>query len=98
MTQFNACPPTCGAAVVIVCRDRFATRHNANKTVDILAQSMTTDLPNSHEDSVHLAGYDMTGCPAQQVVLGSVRVGAMYSRGNKSITLYQFKSVLMTKF
>ncbi|MFJ7182427.1 hypothetical protein [Lysinibacillus xylanilyticus] len=98
MTQFKACPSTCGAAAVIVCRDRFATRHNANKTVEILAQSMTTDLPNSHEDSVHLAGYDMTGRPAQQVVLGGVCVGAMYSRGNKSITSYQFKSVLMTKF
>ncbi|MFJ8518283.1 hypothetical protein [Lysinibacillus xylanilyticus] len=59
---------------------------------------MITDLPNSQEDSVHLAGYDMTGCPAQQVGLGGVCVGAMYSRGNKSITLYQFKSVLMTRF
>ncbi|MGE7928427.1 hypothetical protein [Lysinibacillus xylanilyticus] len=40
----------------------------------IIAQSMTTDLPNSHEDSVHLVGYDMTGRPAQQVVLGGVCV------------------------
>ncbi|MFJ8512802.1 hypothetical protein [Lysinibacillus xylanilyticus] len=57
MTQFKACPQTCGEAAVIVCRDRFTTRHNVKKTVKIIAQSMTTDLPNSHEDSVHLAGY-----------------------------------------
>ncbi|WP_337991208.1 hypothetical protein [Lysinibacillus sp. JNUCC 51] len=37
MTQFKACLPTCGAAEVIVCRDRFATRHNVNKTVKIIA-------------------------------------------------------------
>ncbi|MFJ7887962.1 hypothetical protein ACIQYL_07750 [Lysinibacillus xylanilyticus] len=81
MTQFKACPPTCGAVAVIVCRDRFATRYNANKTVKIIAQSMTTDLPNIHEGSVHLVGYDMTGRPAQQVVLGGVCVWTMYSRG-----------------
>ncbi|MFJ5562261.1 hypothetical protein [Lysinibacillus xylanilyticus] len=47
----------------------------------IIAQFMTIDLPNSHEDSVHLAGYDMKGRPAQRVILGGVCVGAMYSRG-----------------
>ena len=56
MTQFKASPPTCGAVAVIVCRDRFATRHHVNKTMKIIAQSMTTDFPNSHEDSVHLVG------------------------------------------
>jgi len=67
LTRFMACPPTCGAAAVIVCSDRFAKKHNINKTVKIIAQSMTTDLANSYENNMHLVGYDMTARAAQQV-------------------------------
>ena len=67
LTRFMACPPTCGAAAVIVCSERFAKQHNMNKTVKIMAQSMTTDTPNSHEDNLHLVGCDMTARAAKQV-------------------------------
>src|SRR4051812_32867159 len=58
-----ACPPTCGATAVIVCSERFAI----NKTVKIIAQSMTTDTLNSHEDNLHLFGCDMRARAAMQV-------------------------------
>lgn len=67
LTRFMACPPTCGAAAVIVCSDRFAKKHNINKTVKIIAQSMTTDTADSYEDNIHLIGSDMTARAAKQV-------------------------------
>lgn len=67
LTRYMACPPTCGASAVIVCSEQFAKKHNINKTVKIIAQSMTTDLPNSYEDNMHLVGYDMTVRAAMQV-------------------------------
>ncbi len=67
LTRLMACPPTCGAAAAIVCSDRFAKKHNVHKTVKIIAQSMTTDLPNSTEDNQHLVGCDMTARAAEQV-------------------------------
>jgi sterol carrier protein 2 len=60
LTRFMACPPTCGAAAVIVCSDRFAKKHNINNGVKIIAQSMTTDTPDSYEDNLHLVGSSMT--------------------------------------
>lgn len=67
LTRLMACPPTCGAAAVIVCSDSFAKKHNIDRTVKIVAQSMTTDLPNSKKDNIHLVGADMTVRAAQQV-------------------------------
>lgn len=67
LTRLMACPPTCGAAAVIVCSDRFAKKHNADKTVKIAAQSMTTDMPDSMADNLHLVGSGMTKRAAKQV-------------------------------
>lgn len=66
LTRFMACPPTCGAAAVIVCSEKFSKQHNMNKTVKIIAQAMATDKPDSHEDYVHLVGYGMTERAAKQ--------------------------------
>ena len=66
LTRFMACPPTCGAAAVIVCSERFAKKHNINRTVKIIAQAMATDKPDSHEDYMHLVGYGMTARAAKQ--------------------------------
>jgi sterol carrier protein 2 len=60
LTRFMACPPTCGAAAVIVCSDGFAKKHSINHAVKIIAQSMTTDMPDSYEDNLHLVGSGMT--------------------------------------
>ncbi|WKB36449.1 lipid-transfer protein [Terrilactibacillus sp. S3-3] len=69
LTRYMACPPTCGAAAAIVCSDRFAKKKNINHAVKIIAiaQSMTTDLPDSAEDNLHLAGFGMTARAAQEV-------------------------------
>ncbi|WP_051633549.1 beta-ketoacyl synthase N-terminal-like domain-containing protein [Bacillus sp. UNC41MFS5] len=48
LTRFMACPPTCGAAAVIVCSDRFAQKNNINHAVKIIAQSMTKDTPETY--------------------------------------------------
>lgn len=67
LTRFMACPPTCGAAAVIVCSDRFAKKHTINNAVKIIAQSMTTDTPDSYEDNLRLVGSGMTARAAYQV-------------------------------
>ncbi|WNS76165.1 lipid-transfer protein [Bacillus sp. DTU_2020_1000418_1_SI_GHA_SEK_038] len=68
LTRLMACPPTCGAAAVIVCSDSFAKKHNIGQTVKIVAQSMTTDLPNSIDsDNLYLVGYGMTNRAAKEV-------------------------------
>ncbi len=67
LRRLMACPPTCGAAAVIVCSDAFAKKHNVNKTVKIIAQSLTTDKPDSHDDNLHLVGSGMTARAAQEV-------------------------------
>ncbi|MGJ7920886.1 lipid-transfer protein [Neobacillus sp. LXY-4] len=66
LTRFMACPPTCGAAAVIVCSEQFAKKHNINRTVKIIAQAMSTDKPDSHEDYMHLVGSGMTSRAAKQ--------------------------------
>lgn len=66
LTRFMACPPTCGAAAVIVCSDKFAKKHSINKAVKIIAQAMATDQPDSHENYLHLVGYGMTARAAKQ--------------------------------
>lgn len=66
LTRFMACPPTCGAAAVIVCSGQFVKKHNINRSVKIIAQGMATDKPDSHEDYMHLVGYGMTARAAKQ--------------------------------
>jgi sterol carrier protein 2 len=67
LTRFMACPPTCGAAAVIVCSDHFVKKHSIKEPVKILAQSMTTDTPDSYEDNLRLVGSGMTARAANQV-------------------------------
>ncbi|WP_318504099.1 thiolase C-terminal domain-containing protein [Bacillus sp. T3] len=66
LTRFMACPPTCGAAAVIVCSEQFSKKHNINRSVKIIAQAMATDKPDSHEDYMHLVGSGMTSTAAKQ--------------------------------
>jgi len=65
--RLMACPPTCGAAAAIVCSDSFAKKHNIHNSVKIIAQSMTTDLPDSLENNLHLVGAKMSQRAANQV-------------------------------
>ncbi|MBM7061298.1 lipid-transfer protein [Pseudomonas sp. UL073] len=47
MTRLMACPPTCGGAAAILVSERFAKKHGLRSDVQILAQALTTDTPES---------------------------------------------------
>jgi acetyl-CoA acetyltransferase len=67
LTRLMACPPSCGAAAVIVCSESFARRHGTVAGVEIIGQSMVTDLQDSWTDPINLIGARMTAKAAQQV-------------------------------
>jgi acetyl-CoA acetyltransferase len=69
MTRLMACPPTCGAAAVLLCSAAFAERHGLDRSVRIAAQAMTTDGPQAFEagDMRELVGFGMTQAAAGQV-------------------------------
>ena len=47
MTRLMACPPTCGGAAAILVSERFARKHGLRSEVQIVAQALTTDTPQS---------------------------------------------------
>jgi sterol carrier protein 2 len=68
LTRYQCCPPTCGAAAAVLCSDDFARKHNITRPVYIAAQTMTTDLPSSFEESmIKMVGYDMAVKAAKQL-------------------------------
>lgn len=67
LTRLCACPPTCGAAAVVVCSERFARRHGIYNAVAVVAQAMTTDTAASFTDPINLVGADMTRRAAWEV-------------------------------
>ncbi len=69
MTRLMACPPTCGAAAAVLVSPAFARKHGLTAGVRIVAQAMTTDMPNSftERDMRYVAGYDMTKRAADAV-------------------------------
>jgi acetyl-CoA acetyltransferase len=67
LTRLMACPPTCGAAAAIICSEAFALKHGIKAGVEIVAQSMVTDLANSWTDPINLIGAKMTEKAAHEV-------------------------------
>lgn len=67
LTRFMACPPSCGAAAVIVCSEEFARKHGKQDAVEIVAQAMATDTLKSFEDELQIVGADMTRRAANEV-------------------------------
>lgn len=67
LTRLCACPPSCGAAAVIVANDEFVKHHNLKNTVRILSQQMATDTLDSYKDPIFLVGKDMTTRAAMAV-------------------------------
>jgi acetyl-CoA acetyltransferase len=68
-TRLMACPPTCGAAAAIVVSERFARQHGLRTDVQILAQSMTTDVVESFDPPslINYVGYQMSRNAARAV-------------------------------
>lgn len=67
LTRFMACPPTCGAAAVVVCSEAFAKKHGIKANVEIVGQAMATDIADSWTDPMKLIGSEMTALAAKQV-------------------------------
>lgn len=69
MTRPMACPPTCGAAAVIVVSESFARRHSLDRRVSMLAQAMCTDEPASFDSGsmIELCGAGMTRRASREV-------------------------------
>jgi acetyl-CoA C-acetyltransferase len=49
LRKLYACPPSCGAAAVIVCNARFAARHGLRDDVSLLAHVMGSDAAGDFE-------------------------------------------------
>ena len=62
LRKLYACPPSCGAAAVIVCSPRFAARHGLAQRVVIRAQVMVSDLAEDldHPNVLDALGRDAT--------------------------------------
>lgn len=68
LTRFMACPPTCGAAAVVVCSAAFAKKHGlTHANVEIVAQSIATDIADTWTDPMQLIGSKMTEKAANEV-------------------------------
>jgi acetyl-CoA acetyltransferase len=68
MTRLMACPPTCGAAAALLVSEDYARRRGLDATVQMLAQSMTTDTASTFGRSmISLVGADMAKTAADAV-------------------------------
>lgn len=69
LTRYQCCPPTTGAAAAVICSERFARKHGLTKGVEILAQSLVTDLPGVFDakSGMSLVGYDMAAKASRAV-------------------------------
>ncbi|QHE94802.1 lipid-transfer protein [Pandoraea fibrosis] len=47
LTRLMCCPPTCGAAAVVVVSEKYAREHGLDATVTIAGMGLTTDSPDS---------------------------------------------------
>ncbi|MCK6551487.1 lipid-transfer protein [Myxococcota bacterium] len=67
LTRLQCCPPTCGAAAVVLASADFAAKHGHTSPVYIAAQSMKTDFGSSFGDSmIKMVGFDMSAAAAKE--------------------------------
>ena len=67
LTRLMCCPPSCGAAAVIVVSQRFAKQKGITQGVEIIAQAMATDTQGSWQDPMHMVGKAMVKHAATDV-------------------------------
>ncbi|MDA8483412.1 lipid-transfer protein [Pseudomonas resinovorans] len=69
MTRLMACPPTCGAAAVVLCSESYAKKHGLESGVSIAGQALTTDGAETFKsgDMRDVAGFSMSRAAARQV-------------------------------
>jgi sterol carrier protein 2 len=67
ITRLQCCPPTSGAAAVVVTSADYARRKGLRAPVRIAGQALTTDTASTFEgDMRHVIGYDVAVAAAQQ--------------------------------
>lgn len=67
LTRAHCCPPTSGAAAAIICTPEFARAKGLAGTVQILAQTMTTDTPETFKTAQGVVGAGITEQAAKTV-------------------------------
>jgi acetyl-CoA acetyltransferase len=62
LTRLMCCPPTCGAAAVVLVSERYAREHGIKAEVELAGMSLVTDGPASFESGsmINLVGAGMT--------------------------------------
>lgn len=67
LTRFQCCPPTCGAAAVVLSSDDFAKKKGIASPVYIAGQSMKTDFAAAFRDSmIEMVGFSMSKAAATE--------------------------------
>jgi sterol carrier protein 2 len=69
LTRYQCCPPTCGAAAVVLASDGFAKKRGIERPVYIAAQQMTTDTAATFDSGsmIKAIGYDMAKLCAERL-------------------------------
>ena len=70
LTRFQCCPPTCGAAAAVIVSEAYAKRKGlSHRSVEIVAQAMTTDPLASVQghSMIRVVGFEMARNAAAQV-------------------------------
>jgi sterol carrier protein 2 len=69
MTRLMACPPTCGAAAVLLCSEEGARKYGLDTRVWIAAQALTTDAADTFDsgDMRNIVGHGMAQRAVEQV-------------------------------
>jgi acetyl-CoA acyltransferase len=67
LTRLQCCPPTSGAAAVILVSEDYARRKQLSAKVRIAGQALTSDTPSTFTgDMRHVVGYDVAAAAAEQ--------------------------------
>lgn len=68
VTRLDCCPPTCGAAAVVLCGRDFAARHGLRAGITIAGQAMVSDFPSTFADEsmIKVVGAELSAEAARQ--------------------------------
>ncbi|TCO65785.1 lipid-transfer protein [Actinocrispum wychmicini] len=68
LTRLQCSPTSDGSGAAVIVSERFLERHDlAGKAVEIVGQSMVTDMTNTFTDAISIVGAKMTASAAEQV-------------------------------
>lgn len=56
--RLMCCPPTCGAAAVLIVSEKFAKAHGIGRLVEIAGQGMATDTATLYDNARNVVGQD----------------------------------------